>query len=141
MLSFLRAPPWIGSRKLAPLESAVGKTPVLANPAPVNYASDLIGAGSALAGYYGSNSNTNTTALTNSLNNQTAADNADLDYGFNNGEYAGIGSNPGGLQDSSGSLDMSNLNTGSYTSSLGDDFGMSAGADSGGDLSSMMGDL
>lgn len=42
------------TNQLAPLESAVGRTPTLAAPSPVNYASDALGSAAALAGYYGS---------------------------------------------------------------------------------------
>lgn len=44
------------ANQLKPLESAVGRTPTAALAAPTSYASSLIGAGSALAGYFGSHS-------------------------------------------------------------------------------------
>lgn len=62
------------TNQLAPLESAAGKTPTLAATMPTNYASSLVGAGSALAGYFGSSSSSSSDpfAGTSLANNQTA---------------------------------------------------------------------
>lgn len=72
------------TNQLAPLESAAGRTPTLAATQPTNYASSLVGVGSALAGYFGSqgssNNNSNPFSGT-SLNNSSSSFNA---YNQNN---------------------------------------------------------
>lgn len=77
------------TNQLAPLESAAGRTPTLAATQPTNYASSLIGVGSALAGYFGStssnNNNSNPFAGT-SLANNSSSFNA---YNQNNAPTAG----------------------------------------------------
>lgn len=78
------------TNQLAPLESAAGRTPTLAATNPTNYASSLVGAGSALAGYFGSNnaSNGNTAAETASLNATSDANTAS-----EAGNYFGLDTN------------------------------------------------
>lgn len=86
------------TNQLAPLESAAGRTPTLAATSPTNYASSLVGAGSALAGYFGSNSanNQSTASETASLNNTSAADTASEAgnyFGLDTNSSEGAGSN------------------------------------------------
>lgn len=86
--NYLDARNW-ATNQLAPLESAVGRTPTLAATQPTNYASDLVGVGSALAGYFGSTSSNNNNAnpfAGTPLNNSSASFNA---YNQNNAPTAG----------------------------------------------------
>jgi hypothetical protein len=77
------------TNQLAPLESAAGRTPTLAATQPTNYASSLVGVGSALAGYFGSanstNNNSDPFAGTNLANNSSSF----AAYNQNNAPTAG----------------------------------------------------
>lgn len=108
------------TNQLAPLESAVGKTPTLAATQPTNYASSLVGVGSALAGYFGSsgsggstiNSPQLSTADMNNLGTQAETATAPT---FNDTTYG---------SDASPSIDSDgNYSTGTTPDSSSFDFG------------------
>ena len=107
------------TNQLAPLESAAGRTPTLAAVQPTNYASSLVGVGSALAGYFGSansnNNNSNPFGGT-SLANNSSSFNA---YNQNNAPTSGDISN---LTQGADNIDVGTIDTGAASAEMPSDF-------------------